>query len=147
MIDHEKDISAFLFYLYRCAITFKTELNKVFLIEFKEGLTVDFWFVLSVLWENDNIPQGIIADRLNRDRASISRTLDGMEEKGLIKRLTDASDKRESKICLTKSAFEIKDKANEIALQQMAKHLNGLSPIEVKELIRMLNHIYTNIKK
>jgi hypothetical protein len=55
MFNPETDTTSFAFILYRCAIAFRNELNKEFLQFFNEEITVDFWFVLSVIWEEDNI--------------------------------------------------------------------------------------------
>lgn len=146
MFNPETDTASFAFILYRCAIAFRNELNKEFLQVFNEEITVDFWFVLSVLWEEDNISHGLLAERVCRDKASLSRTLDLMEAKGLIKRIADADDKRGSKILLTRLSRDLKAKATQTAVDFTQSELKGLSPIEVKELVRMLNHIYSNVK-
>ena len=146
MYNPEKDSASFAFILYRCAIAFRNELNKEFLQVFNEEITVDFWFVFSVLWEEDNISHGLLADRLSRDKASLSRTLDLMEGKSLIKRITDADDKRGSKILLTRLSKDLKEKATQTAIDFTQSELKGLSPIEVKELARMLNLIYSSVK-
>lgn len=146
MFNPEKDTASFAFILYRCAIAFRNELNREFIQVFNEEITVDFWFILSILWEEDNVSQGLLADRASRDRASLSRTLDLMEEKKLIKRTTDADDKRGSKISLTRLSKELKEKATQTAIDFTQSELKGLSPIEVKELVRMLNHIYSTVK-
>lgn len=146
MFNPEKDTSTFAFTLYRCAIAFRNELNREFLHTFNEELNADFWFILSILWEEDNISHGLLAERVSRDKASLSRTLDLMAEKGLIKKLADADDKRGSKIILTKRAKELKEKATQTAIEYTQNELRGLSPIEVIELMRMLNHIFKNTK-
>ena len=94
MFDPENDTTSFAFILYRCAIAFRNELNREFYKEFQEEFNVDDWFILSILWSEDNIPQNLLAERVSRDKASLSRTLDYMEEKGLVQRILDASDKR-----------------------------------------------------
>ncbi len=146
MFDPEKNTASFAFALYRCAIAFRNELNREFIHTFNEELNADFWFILSILWEEDNISHGLLAERVSRDKASLSRTLDLMAEKGLIKKLADADDKRGSKIILTKRAKELKEKATQTAIEYTQNELRGLSPIEVKELMRMLNHIFKNTK-
>lgn len=146
MFNSEKDTASFAFILYRCAIAFRNELNKEFLQVFNEEITVDFWFVLSALWEEDNISHGLLADKLSRDKASLSRTLDLMEEKGLIKRIADANDKRGSKITITRLSKDLKEKALQTTIDFTQSELKGLSPIEVKELVRMLNHIHSNLR-
>ena len=87
MFNPEKDTATFAFTLYRCAIAFRNELNREFLHTFNEELNADFWFILSILWEEDNISHGLLAERVSRDKASLSRTLELMAEKGLIKKL------------------------------------------------------------
>ncbi len=146
MFNPEQDTSSFAFILYRCAIAFRNELNREFLQTFSEELNADFWFILSTLWEEDNISHGLLAERVSRDKASLSRTLDLMEEKKLIKRIADADDKRGSKISLTRLSKELKDKATQTAIDFTQSELKGLSPIEIKELVRMLNQIFSNLR-
>lgn len=146
MFSHEKDITSFAFVLYRCAIAFRNELNREFNQVFGEDLNADFWFILTVLWEEDNLSHNILAERVSRDKASLSRTLDIMEEKGLVKRLSVIGDKRSSKIALTRKANELKSKATETAIAFTQSELKGLSPIEIKELSRMLNQVFSNLK-
>ena len=146
MYSPEKDIPSIAFILYRCAIAFKNELNKEFLKEFGEELTTDSWFILSALWEEDNILQGLLAERVSRDKASLSRTLDMMEQQGLIIRSIDAKDKRGSKVILTNKSVELREMTTKIAVEFSNKELKVLSPIEVKELVRMINKVFDNLQ-
>ena len=147
MFNPEKDTTSFAFILYRCAIAFRNELNREFLQTFNEELNADLWFILSILWDEDNIPQGLLAEKVSRDKASLSRTLDLMSDKGLIKKISVSDDKRSSRIVLTKLSKDLKEKAVQTAFDFTQSELKGLSPIEVKELVRMLNQIYANVKE
>ena len=147
MFNPEKDTDSFAFILYRCAIAFRNELNKELSKEFGDDITSDFWFVLSALFEEDNISHSLLAERVSRDKASLSRTLDIMEQKGLVKRLAVADDKRGSRIALTRKAHEIRDRVTNVSINFTQKELKGLSPIEVKELVRMLNHVFSNLRE
>jgi len=146
MFNPEKDTAGFAFVLYRCAIAFRNELNRAFYKEYGEDLTADYWFILSALWEEDNLSHTILTERVSRDKASLSRTLDLMEQKGLIKRIAVENDKRGSKIVLTPKSHDLRNKTTEIATNFSQKELKGLSPIEVKELVRMINQVFMNIK-
>ncbi len=146
MFEPEKDTASFAFILYRCAIAFRNELNRELASTFNDEINADFWFILSILWKEDNISQSMLAEKVSRDKASLSRTLDLMHEKGLIKRISVTDDKRGSRIVLTKLSIELKGKATQTAIEFTQNELRGLSPIEVKELMRMLNHIYSNVK-
>jgi len=147
MFNPDKETTSFAFILYRCAIAFRNELNKEFFKEFGEELTTDYWFILSSLWEEDNVSHNILAERVSRDKASLSRTLDIMEQKGLIKRLSVDEDKRGSKIALTRKSFEIREKATSLAINFTQNECKGLNPIEIKELVRMLNQVFNNLKQ
>ena len=147
MLNQDNEVSSFAFLLYRCAIAFRNEMNREFLQVFNEELTADYWFILSILWNDDNISHGLLAEKVSRDKASLSRTLDLMEEKGLIKRVAAEDDKRGSRIALTRKSREMKEKATQTAIDFTQNELKGLSPIEVKELARMLNHIFSNLRE
>jgi DNA-binding MarR family transcriptional regulator len=147
MQNFEVEVTSLPFYLYRCAMGFRNNLNRSLARAFGEELTVDFWFVLSILFEEDSIPQSLLAQKVSRDRASLSRTLDEMERFGFVKRLSDPSGKRKSIVALTRKSIVLKEQLAKTVNEQTNRLLTDLSPIEVKELIRMLNCTYDRIRK
>lgn len=64
-------------------------------------VTADQWNVLFALWEEDGQFQKQLADKLMKDKPSITRILDSLANKNLISRLADATDRRKFKIVLT----------------------------------------------
>ena len=146
MIDQEKEFTSFAFILYSCAMAFKNELNKELYKVTSEEINIDYWFILSVLYETDNISHGLLAERVCRDKASLSRTLDLMEKQGLLRRNTDPNDKRGSFIVLTKKSIELRNTALIAATDFTKNKLTGLSPIEIKELVRMINRVFNNLQ-
>lgn len=147
MQNFEVELTSLPFYLYRCAMGFRTCLNRSLARAFGEELTVDFWFILSILYKEDSIPQTLLAQRASRDRASLSRTLDEMERFGFVKRLPDPCSKRTSIVALTRKSIALNEQLAKTVNEQTNQLLADLSPIEVKELIRMLNCTYDRIRK
>jgi DNA-binding MarR family transcriptional regulator len=74
----------------------------------------------------------------------MSRIVEGMSKKNLVKRVKNTSDSRFSKIILTKKGNELKAHLPNIFEKFNALATKGLSPIEVRELQRMLEHVYSN---
>jgi DNA-binding MarR family transcriptional regulator len=100
---------------------------------------------LEWLWEEDNISIGQLAKRTSKDNAALSRIIDGMERNNLVNRISSSTDKRSYQIVMTKHAREILEKLRSIEETVLNKSIRGLNPIEVKELIRMLEHLYEKL--
>lgn len=108
-------------------------------------ITPDYFIVLEKLWEEDNISIGQLARRTNKDNASISRIVDGMERNDLVRRIPHETDKRAYLISLTKYSISLKDQLVPIEASVLEKATSGLNPIEVKELVRMLHHLFARL--
>jgi DNA-binding MarR family transcriptional regulator len=132
---------SFVYTLTRAASRYRTELAQNFASHGFADVTPDYWIVLEWLWDEDNITIGQLAKRTSKDKASITRIVDGMERNDLVNRVTSAADKRSIQVVLTKYAKGIIEKLKEIEKSTLEKLTAGLNPIEVKELIRMLEHI------
>jgi DNA-binding MarR family transcriptional regulator len=139
------DSKSFVFTLTRVASRYRNELAQSFASNGYHDITPDYWIVLEWLMEEDNINIGQLAKRTNKDNASLSRILDGMERNDLVNRVSSPTDKRSYQIVLTKYAKGIVEKLKSIEESVLEKTTKGLNPIEVKELIRMLKHLYNKL--
>jgi MarR family transcriptional regulator for hemolysin len=136
---------SFVYTLTKVASRYRTELAQSFAKLGNQDVTPDYWIVLEWLWEEDNITIGQLAKKTSKDNAALSRIIDGMERNDLVNRIASATDKRSYQIVLTKYARSIIEKLKTIEESVLAKATNGLNPIEVKELIRMLEHLYNKL--
>lgn len=136
---------SFVYTLTRIASRYRTELAQNFAAKGFADITPDYWIVLEWLWEEDNITIGQLAKRTSKDNAAISRIVDGMERNDLVNRMASATDKRSYQIVLTKYAKGIIEQLRAIEEATLQKATDGLNPIEVKELIRMLEHLYEKL--
>lgn len=129
------------FNLYRTALDIRGELTRRLSTAFGQVFTADYWFVLEALSRNQAMEQAALSRMLNRDAASISRTISGMERINLVQRVKCTSGRCTS-LQLTQIARDFWPKALEIVKITMRDKLNGLKPIEVVELNRMLLNIF-----
>ena len=82
----------------------------------KHDITMSMGFVLLNI-HSEGTPATKIAPLMGLEARSLSRLLKSMEEKKLIYRETDASDKRMVRIVLTKEGKKKKEKARETVLR------------------------------
>lgn len=136
---------SFVYTLTRVSSKYRTELAQSLASQGFADVTPDYWIVLEWLWEEDNITIGQLAKRTSKDNAALSRIIDGMERNDLVNRVASPTDKRSYQIVLTKYAKSIVEKLKAIEESTLQKASAGLNPIEVKELIRMLEHLYNKL--
>lgn len=73
------------------------------------------------------------------------RTLDQLEEKGLISRQTCASDRRAKRIKLTEKAAPIITEMEAVITKTRGEILSGVSPAELEMLISLIGRLEQNI--
>ena len=76
---------------------------------------------------------------------SLVRTLDQLEEKGLISRQTCASDRRAKRIKLTEKAAPIITEMETVISKTRGEILAGISPAELEMLIGLIARLEQNI--
>lgn len=126
------------FRLYRLAIAVRSEITRRLTDAYGEEFTADYWYLLVEIRDNGQLTLSQLARITGRDKASLSRTLGGMERLGVIVRLPNPGHKRSELIAPVGSALEFVEQASGIVSTIMRSALQELRPIEVKELDRML---------
>lgn len=111
-------------------------------------LKIEHMSILARLWEEDNLTQQELGERICQDKTNITRTIDLLEENGYVKRLPGENDRRNKYIQLTAKGKKMEKKfvpivANEI----LGKACKGMKKGEIDLLKKMLNTIYDNLNK
>jgi MarR family transcriptional regulator, organic hydroperoxide resistance regulator len=83
----------------------------------KYDITMSMGFVLLNISSDEGTPATKIAPLMGLEARSLTRLLKSMEEKGLIKREPDVSDRRLVRITLTKEGRKKKEKSRETVLR------------------------------
>lgn len=109
------------------------------------GLTQSRWITLTHLKYEDGIQQHQLARRVGVESPSLVRTLDGLEQLGLVERRACADDRRGKRVHLTPAVRPLMDEMDAVLDQTRQQVLAGLSEQEIKELNRMVDHINQNL--
>lgn len=113
------------------AKTFDTELKK-------HGLTLALWPTLMCLWEEEGVTQRDIAQKSKVENSTTTRTLDKLENLGLVERQPDPNSRRAFRIYLTDEGRALKETLVPIPMAINQKLLSSLEPEERGEIIRLL---------
>jgi DNA-binding MarR family transcriptional regulator len=130
----------------RTALLMRTSLYQSFASNGFD-ITTDQWAVLNRLWEKDGVYQSRLADLTNKDRHSITRTLQIMERKNLIVREPDSLDSRRILIFLSEKGWQLKDQLIPIVIRTLDKTFEGVTDQELELLVQIHEKIHKNIEK
>lgn len=86
-----------------------------------------------------------LAKAIGIEQPSLVRTLDQLEEKGLISRQTCASDRRAKRIKLTEKAEPLISEMEAVINKTRAEILHGISAEELEQLITLIAKLEHNI--
>ena len=111
------------------------------------GLTPHQWRVLLQIGRREGQTQTEIAEETEIARAPLGRLLDKLEEQGVIERRQDPHDRRAKRIYLVeREGKTFMEPFREQAKEQFDTVYGKLPDSKLLELIRMLDHIKTNIQ-
>lgn len=112
--------------LYFNTTSLARKLEREWTIAFKPfGITAPQAFMLRVILQKPASLQSELAKEMNISRSTATRTLDGLQKLGYIKRSASNSDRRESEIHPTNKAIKIRDEINQ-ASGEVTKRIRKL---------------------
>ncbi|MDD2243437.1 MAG: MarR family transcriptional regulator [Dysgonamonadaceae bacterium] len=123
-------------------------INRTVLKAFsQEGIdiTTEQWTVLSCLWNKDKIIQQEICDLTQKDKPSVTRLIDNLEKKNLVRRVLDSSDRRNNLIHLTSRGISLKQKTTEVVNGIVNHALKDISDNELISAKEVLLRIMYNL--
>lgn len=107
----------------------------------EKGITMSIGFALLNIDSKGGTPATKIAPLMGLEPRSLTRLLKNMEEKGLIKRETDAFDKRSVRIQLTAEGTKKKQYAKEVVIAFNAAVRNKIPPGDLELFFGVLGKI------
>jgi len=111
------------------------------------GLSAGQFFVLMVLADKQGITQDHLAGILLIDKGSIARAVNVLEEKGIVKRITDENNRRAVKLYLTETGNKLIPDVVKIDREWEEAAFSGLSEEERKQAKLLLYRISENSYK
>lgn len=123
-------------------------INRTFLRTFaNEGIdiTTEQWSVMACLWKEDNVTQQVLCTLTAKDKPSMTRLLDKLENSKLVTRVSDPQDRRTNLIQLTTAGKELEKKATELVNDIATKTLRNISDQEMDTVRVALKKIMANL--
>jgi MarR family transcriptional regulator, transcriptional regulator for hemolysin len=87
-----------------------------------------------------------IASLTGKDKSAVLRTIDSIEAKDLVKRVSDTTDRRKKYLMITKKGERVIEQYLEIELALTTELQKGLSEDEIATFYKVVNHIRDNAK-
>ncbi|MBL8019687.1 MAG: MarR family transcriptional regulator [Leptospirales bacterium] len=113
--------------------------------DFEEDITVEQWILLNQIGPQKSVSQVDLVDKTFNDRPNVTRLLDGLEKRGLVRREDDSHDRRKFSIVLTPQGKSLLDRTIPIVLEERKGVYKGLSDADLKALKRISQTIESNI--
>jgi MarR family transcriptional regulator, organic hydroperoxide resistance regulator len=113
----------------------------------KHDITMSMGFVLLNINSEEGTPATKIAPLMGLEARSLTRLLKSMEEKGLIYREPDKSDKRLVRIVLTREGKRKRDRSKETVLRFNTAVREQISAEKLQNFFEVLQHINKMIDK
>lgn len=107
-------------------------------------ITVDQLTLMEHINDVETINQRNLANSLHRDPASITRSLELLVNKGIVRRENDTGDRREYRLYLTEEGKSILRKLLPLTIDFRAQGSKGLTQENIEKLHETLHQIINN---
>jgi DNA-binding MarR family transcriptional regulator len=125
----------------------KLSFSRVLLTQPNIDITVDQWVIIQLLYQNHSISQHQLAKLAFKDAPTITKMLDILAFKQIVKREIHGSDKRKNTIELTALGKIKYDQILPLVQQFRHDAYEGLSHEELLGLDKILQKIFNNLSK
>ena len=109
------------------------------------NITIDQWVILLRIHEKKQQTQVELASAVNKDTASVTRILDLLHDKKLVRRVPNESDKRKSALVLTNRGTSNVKEGKKVVTQIREEGLKGITRADVEITNRVLKQMAINM--
>lgn len=108
-------------------------------------ITPEQFTILVSLWSSNGQCQHELATCQGKDRASITRLVDGMEKENLVVRIPSEKDRRIKLVYLTQKAKSLQNQLLEVVSKATLKAQLGITPQELETTKKVLTLMIKNM--
>lgn len=105
-------------------------------------LTIEQFFILNILDNNNGLILRELAEIVDRDKSAVLRHIDGLEQNNFVTRVTDPEDKRRKSLLVTKQGLQVLEKARAVDDELNDTINKQLHTISVEQLDTALSNIF-----
>lgn len=110
-------------------------------VERETGLSTAQTFVLQLLLEAPAESMNELAERTSTDQSSVSVVVSRLEAKGLVSRLTSATDARRTQVVITNAGIALMHRKPPTVQERLTRALTGMPPSSLELLASELNRL------
>ena len=110
------------------------------------NITPEQYLVLDILWDQQSLSQQNIADIIQKDKNSVTKIIDSLEKKQLVRRVMDQKDRRINKIELTDEAIALEKITTEVAINFMNDTIKGIDNKDLDCFVNVMRQIKDNLE-
>lgn len=107
----------------------------------KYGLTTTQYRLLNLIDSAKGRRLTTLSERLIRSKSQLTRTMDILEDMGLVRRADDRSDGRAQLVVLTRKGEQLREKANRDHTRSLYQRFGVLDPKENQLLVNLLEKL------
>ena len=126
-----------------------SRIKKCFFDKLQENginVTPEQYLVLDILWEKQSLSQQNIADIIQKDKNSVTKIIDSLEKKQLVRRVMDQKDRRINKIELTDEAISLEKVTTDVAIKFMNDAIKGIDNKDLDSFVYVMRQIKDNLE-
>lgn len=110
-------------------------------------ITTEQWTVLSCIRDKDKIIQQDICELTQKDKPSVTRLINNLEKKKLVRRESDPADRRNNLIHLTAGGAALKQTSSDVVRSIVNHALGGISDEQLMGAKEALVRIMHNLRE
>ena len=126
-----------------------SRIKKCFIDKLQENginITPEQYLVLDILWEKQSLSQQNIADIIQKDKNSVTKIIDSLEKKNLVRRVMDKNDRRINKIELTDEALALEKITTEVAINFMNDVVKDIDTKDLDTFVNVMRQLKNNLE-
>ena len=126
-----------------------SRIKKCFFDKLQENginITPEQFLVLDILWKEQSLSQQKIADIIQKDKNSVTKIIDSLEKKNLVRRVVDKNDRRINKIELTDEAIALEKITTEVAINFMNDAVKGIDNKDLDTFVNVMRLLKNNLE-
>lgn len=126
-----------------------SRIKKCFFDKLQENginITPEQFLVLDILWDKQPMSQQKIADLIQKDKNSVTKIIDSLEKKNLVKRIVDKNDRRINQIELTEEAIALEKITTKVAIDFMNDAVKGIDSQDLDSFVNVMRQLKNNLE-
>jgi Transcriptional regulators len=126
-----------------------SRIKKCFFDKLQENginITPEQYLVLDILWDKQPMSQQNIADVIQKDKNSVTKIIDSLEKKNLVKRSMDKKDRRINQIELTEEAYALQKITTQVAIEFMNGAIKGIEKQDLDTFVEVMRKLKNNLE-